>query len=130
MNDRCTPATARRLKELGFAQPVPAPGQVWYTINDTKIIVTGRKGQTFFCATKGGNSLTEIHVSHFDDFADAPTASDILRELGEDWTMIVAGGGFQIYKHFQDPQYIFPIAANENPAEACAEAWEVKQKAQ
>ena len=112
MNDRCTPATARRLKELGFYQPEAAFGQVWYDAEDNPFLV--------------GNLDSPMWLA--DAYTYAPTASDILRELGEDWTMIVAGGGFQIYKHFQDPQYIFPIAANDNPAEACAEAWEAKQR--
>ncbi len=128
MNDRCTPATARRLKELGFEQPVPASGQVWYLDDEAAIVLAVHSNGVSYC--RGNCNYFERTDIFLSLFVYAPTAPDILRELGEDWTMIVAGGGFQIYKHFQDPQYIFPIAANENPAEACAEAWEVKQKAQ
>lgn len=131
MKDIVTFETARMLKDMGFPQPAPAPGQVLYTANGVPfvIIVVFVDLDFFFAAwlndtgkTTTGKIISLLSCTY------APTAPDILRELGEDWTMIVAGGGFQIYKHFQDPQYIFPVSANDNPAEACAMAWEASQK--
>ena len=125
MNDRCTPAAARRLKELGFPQPVPAPGQVWYSANEMLFFLVAKAdGQLFFCTVHGAAFGA---ADNLQKCAYAPTAPDILRELGQDYRIsyFPFRGGWVCEAAFPE------VYANEtNPAEACAEAWEVKQKAQ
>lgn len=121
MKNIVKPETARKLKEVGFKQSEHEAGQVWYNRGGLPYFVGTRPNNMLCFISSYGGSYEWLHDS--DGFVFAPTATDILLELGEDWTMIVAGGGFQIYKHFQDPQYIFPVAANDNPAEAAALAW-------
>lgn len=121
MNDRCTPATARRLKELGFEQPEPAPGQVWYENDGTPVIMyhieIGRLVRGSNGVLYGGKAADIITY--------AATAPDILRELQFTWNLFYSAID-GMYNCIQDRST--DIFSNENPAEACAEAWEAKQK--
>ena len=122
MNDRCTPATARRLKEQGFVQPPPAPGQVWYKDEKPWLRMPGAYWVELI------NGFTNSNPQFTPD-CYAPTAPDILRELGQSAALLydqdefLPGylNGFNGFIGFLQPH-------NENPAEACAEAWEAKQK--
>jgi len=113
MNDRCTPPTARRLKELGFKQPEAAFGQVWYDAEGNPFLI--------------GNLDSPMWLA--DAYVYAATAPDILRELGQSAALLydqdefLPGylNGFNGFIGFLQPH-------NENPAEACAEAWKAKQK--
>jgi hypothetical protein len=128
MNDRCTPATARRLQAQGFPKPVPEPGQVWYTANDTPFIIVSIGaiivGHMDIGWPDGEVPFGTPPLSSLESCAYAPTATDILRELGYEYRLSnsVFRGGWICEKEYPD------IFANENPAEACAMAWEAKQK--
>ena len=126
MNDRCTPATARCLKKAGFRQPKFEVGQLWYK----ERYPGGTAAKWVLCIfseldfiTLDGGNYPEGEAVY------APTAPDILRELGQSAALLydqdefLPGylNGFNGFIGFLQPH-------NENPAEACAEAWEAKQK--
>ncbi len=114
MNDRCTPATARRLKELGFPQPEAAFGQVWYDAEDNPFLV--------------GNLDSPMWLA--DAYTYAPTAPDILLHLDSGTYLIrrALTATFEVYDDWRALEDGTPQYVHENPAEACAEAWEAKQK--
>ena len=121
MNDRCTPATARRLKKAGFRQPKFEVGQLWY--KERYPGGTAAKwvlcifSELDFIPLDGGNYPEGEAVY-------APTAPDILPELGDHWTIdFWALSDEWVCRHDNGARYY-----NDNPAEACAEAWEAKQK--
>ncbi len=124
MKDRCTPATARRLKERGFPQPVPAPGQVWIgqkygtDIAQYGVII----GDKIVFESGEFNNLGVVERGRY---LYAPTAPDILRELMFTWNLFYTAID-DMYNCVQDQST--DLFSNENPAEACAEAWEAKQK--
>jgi len=138
MNDRCTSATARRLKELGFEQPVPAPGQVWYdTEGDALIVFRVTGSQVESVTDKEGVVLPVVTGLHWmrTRFTYAPTAPDILRELGAGHALTNSIDGSTWLCDFMEStaqttpfHKVTLLAFHENPAEACAEAWEAKQK--
>ena len=103
MNNHATPETAWKLKNSGFPQPETNRHQIWY---DTDKVP--------FEATEFSNLDSRY-------FAYAPTATDILKELGHEYSIrfylkkfearrIVSGRIINRYLH-------------ENPAEACALAY-------
>jgi hypothetical protein len=124
-NQVCTPATARRLREQGFPQPVPEPGQVW--------LMQGRP--VFICAVENkgshikytycriGETYTGFTVIATDFDTYLATAPDILRELGSDYSLDHWATFDKWYCHGNKK-----VGADPNPAEACAMAWEAKQK--
>lgn len=109
--------TAKRLKEAGFPQPAPAPGQWW-----------GMDGQLTYISDGPVGYLTAVHYSpgkapviqahcNAHDFSWSvflPTATDILRLLpGHDF-------------YFDGEHFAFPgdmQQGGENPAEVAAEKW-------
>jgi len=126
MNNVCTPAIARRLKEQGFPQPVPEPGQVWYTKSEAPFVVVQPKGSQIAV----GWPYVDYSFSHIDKFdihscVYAPTAPDILRELGWEWRVGYAEDAKEYFCVHETGRYLY---YNDNPAEACAEVWEAKQK--
>lgn len=120
--------TAKKLKEAGFPQPEYKTGQVWYGTAGltTQIVGTtyGKDSPEFF---NPHTAVTQT-ISHHFDFTFAPSATDILKELGRTfnlyydsmpnaenpslWTCFCDGLFVCV-----DPQY------HENPAEACAASW-------
>lgn len=126
MNDRCTPDTARRLKEKGFPQPDPEPGQVWY-LDDTPYVVRSfpqRFNETDWIFS-GLLERVQAGKESLPEAIYAPTAPDILRELGFEYELSFAAdlGGYICTGNFP------AIFSNENnPSEACAMAWGAKQK--
>ena len=133
-NQICTPATARRLKEQGFKQPLPAPGQVWYDLvkNPNLPCFIHRAKEGWYWDNHGNSYTAEAFT---EDGCYAPTAPDILRELGSRFALTIhpeAIGGNCFCMQFM-PAAITTVRVHaewqhDNPAEACAEAWEAKQK--
>lgn len=119
MNNTTTHETAQKLKEAGFPQPTPEAGQFWYNpdfglfVVGRRWFVDGRRRNIFYFET--GQALQKEEWA-FDSCIFAPTATDILHNIGHSATLqadldefyVDASGEF--YKDF-------------NPAEAVAEAW-------
>lgn len=131
MNDRCTPATARRLKEQGFDQPVPAPGQVWYTANDTPFIIIACNAESAIIGWVGVTTsvIGTTRNTALPSCAYAYSAPDILREIAHEYTLAYVPEDKQYFCCTTDEETgNLSGYMNKNPAEACAEAWEAKQK--
>ena len=101
---------------------------MWYSKNEAPFVVIQVKGnQVAVGWPHVDDSFSHVDKYFFQSCTYAPTAPDILRELGQDYRIsyFPFRGGWVCEAAFPE------VYANEtNPAEACAEAWEVKQKAQ
>ena len=116
--------TAVRLKNAGFPQPEPEAGQLWYMIGfDTpRLAIVGLWG------TVDKRPVYRYLDANTWDFPDerestfAPTATDILRELGGDNGLFSILGGFEVWRVRVGYREEF-IYRNDSPAESAAAAW-------
>ena len=114
MKDIVTAKTAQALKDAGFKQPPYGMCQIWYDPNGMKWI---RMMPSYW--TNPENGFT-VDNANFKLAAFAPTATDILRELGQDYHIGILNHVFVAGLHqFGQSDLQF----NENPAEAAALAW-------
>lgn len=116
MQNHVTPATAQRLKNAGFPQPKFAFGQFWYSQNEQVNIYVRAARPNIETHHFVGETLTTQHYKA-DQVIYAPTATDILRQLGEDVTLSY-GHGYWLCGIFCGEDF-----THENPAEAAALAW-------
>lgn len=129
MKNHVTPETARKLKEAGFPQPKPEIGQFWYSANGVLfVLIAGDEGFNF-CSIYGKRFG---RATHLEKCFFAPTATDILWSLGQDYHIGMLGQD----QHVDVLNYIFvaglhqfgqsDLQFHENPAEACAMAYLAK----
>jgi hypothetical protein len=124
---------SERLKKGGFPQPQIQIGQVWWSKNFNQYTVIGfiKEGTAF--VVRFSDALGKhIANSDFTDWTFAPTATDILAEIAANETIYLDEypPGFSLRKFktmwlldmTQDGD-VNTIGHNENPAEACAEAY-------
>lgn len=123
--------TANRLKEAGFPQPDFATGQLWYNASGALSFIgkkePGDDGKTYFFCTSVDTARTERMIPIKDGAFYAPTATDILRELGPGHCV----GLYNVSPHtFASAEIkwlcVFPNQreySGINPAEAAARAW-------
>lgn len=126
-----TAQTATALRDAGFPQPEFATGQIWYNLYGAASFI-GRKdcdsqgNTTFFCTSLRTGTTDEIRLIK-DVAIFAPTAADILRELGDGATIVyhqdVTPDGMPAFQVWADG---YMKAINKSPAEACAKAWLAK----
>ena len=114
--------TSVRLKEAGFPQPEPEFGQVWWLDDDnpSPLVITFvySTGQVDFCL-EGGPTNMGHHL--FPNMVFAPTAADILRELGFRFYLIYDETASKWFLNKPDSE--FDIWDADNPAEAAAQAF-------
>lgn len=121
--------TAKALKEAGFPQPKPEVGQFWY--RDGKEYVCYFEAEVGFCFLEllTGESYTE---SDFLGANFAPTAPDILNELGGMYYLSIEKFGAVMHKEVSDEAIVgnhrcFGVdvirSDIKEPAEAAAIAW-------
>ena len=114
--------TAKRLKESGFA-PVRADfGQVWYDESGEPFLIAG--------LTTSGYSIAKANEfgkkSSLDGCVFAPTATDIMKELGRDFSISYMNGEWFVLKSSGD---FLPFSKSPSvwkhiiSAEAAAMAW-------
>jgi len=104
--------TAKRLKEAGFPQPEKLThGQFYYS--------------------EHGHLFRYTHGPQYENTFFAPSATDILKELGRRFILGYEKNGWWCEK----TQHVYEVADgmqvtasynHENPAEACAAAWLAK----
>jgi hypothetical protein len=141
MTNTVTPDTGRRLAAAGFPQPAPAPGQWWGDDERIVFIVnkwTDKRHREYFAVLTTVNIDVPIIDFYFDarDFAGLiplPTVGDILREMGEKYSLLCVGGknwivNREINTTFEDSEYDYvtescPVENHEHPAEAAALAY-------
>ncbi len=121
--------TAKALRDAGFPQPEPAPGQVWYN-HFGEFWITGSDPNNIlplFSISAGvtwGLSAKTIQTT----LIFAPTAPDILRELGEDYNLTICGPFFRWEQMKAYEYFVFGYWQDENPAEGGAKAFLAKTK--
>ncbi len=120
--------TARKLELAGFPQPQPNEGQHWFHKKTERVCVVMHNVANyrfrisyFGSAANKGGSLNNV------DFVYMPTATDILRELGEQYVLWFDGSP-KIQKWLCAKAGTSICSAgkpimNNNPAEAAAAAW-------
>lgn len=82
MKNTVTFETAIAMKEAGFPQPEPAPGQFWYDFNGRLFIVYYEGGEgNCFLSLENGDSFPCVEKG---GYVFAPTAIDILEQLPGD----------------------------------------------
>lgn len=120
MENYVTPETAKKMKEAGFPQPDFKFGQLWYETERQDFAIVGTGKFELFKQHREGELIF------------APTATDILRELGDDYALHTEKGSFKcictdIFRGgVTDGDF---DGSHENPAEACYLAWkELKGK--
>jgi len=122
--------TAVKLKEAGFPQPEPKRGQIWWYPDDYNgdvygVIIT-RNTQCPECVHFDGEFGSDtLSRQEFKDLAFAPTATDILVDLGYNFSLSVLSDGNWFCDNQADESDAWQ---HENPAEACALAWLGKNK--
>ena len=132
MKNTVSPPTAQRLKAAGFPQPEPESGQVWY--EGQKAYVLGKiKQRQLHGVYLDGECFEACDINAMHDDIFAPTATDILRELGNDYVLwfdhspkMVVFFCAKTGNSIREAGAPFP---NANPAEAAALAWlEIHEK--
>ncbi len=119
--------TAKRLKEAGFPQPEFATGQIWYNSFGVetfvgKMDVSEEGTHVFFhcfsLSTARVDRIVPIHEGAF----FAPSAEELLRELGQDYIAEYDGQKFVIS---QALAFVGLYTESEHPilVEALALAW-------
>lgn len=132
MRNHVTFETSVRLKEAGFPQPVPEEGQLWYNPKTERlcIILFNRAKWSFRVSYFGSASNKGGYLK--DNFMFAPTAADILRELGMSyWQRFHEEDGvFHVFsdKYWEDSfgdtvGAFVETSRHQNPAEAAAQAF-------
>jgi hypothetical protein len=119
MNNTVTFETAKRLKEAAFPQPEQILfGQHYYDDEGRLGIVISDNDD--YLAVKFWGALSTYVSTEFDlsGCFFAPTATDILRELGKDYEL-----SFFEESWFVCEDSFAPCTEHDNPAEACALAW-------
>lgn len=122
MKNTVTFETALALKDAGFPQQNPAPGQFWYDFNGRLFIVYHEGGESnCFLSLENGDSFPCVD----EGYIFAPTATDILEQLwykfelsfriNEKWVI-------REKKSLDDFSREFSVD-NTNPHEAAAKAW-------
>jgi hypothetical protein len=133
MTNHATPQTATRLKQAGFKQPEQKPGQFWYLQNRLYFIVailSDTVGKTAIlyevCEENRDPDPLPVRLPFSDVFVYALSTMEVLQALGWEWRI---GYMEEIKKYFcvNDQRRHF-LYYNFDSAEACAEAWEAKQK--
>lgn len=113
--------TAKALRDAGFLQPKPEPGQFWY--DDTKrlfvIAAVGTTSVTGMWIERG--TAFQSKMNEFDVFA--PTATDILEHLGRHFTTSKDSETNWIVRHHDLSENGKPICTHGNHAEASAKMW-------
>ena len=121
--------TAKALRDAGFPQPKPEPGQFWYDYTKRLFVIAavGTTSITGMWIERG--TAFQSKMNEFDIFA--PTATDILEQLGYDekkgleFSMQLcdrgSGNKWTVRSHNFNTGLL--IQTSENPAEAAAQMW-------
>ena len=120
--------TALALKAAGFTQPLPKLAQLWYFHSGDNAIVLWPKpeygGLNLVLSTMGGSIYAGDKFNEIAVFA--PTAIDIMKELGRDFSLSYMNGEWFVLKSTGD---FLPISSEPSvwkhimSAEAAAMAW-------
>ena len=117
--------TAKRLFETGFPQPETVQeGQFWYSC----IVRKTRERELRYI-----NQFDRTGILPTEFFACypyfAPTATDILAQLGDNYNLTICSQFFRVEQMKADEYFVINYWQSDNPAEAAALAWlEIHEK--
>ena len=121
MNQHVSPDSAIKLRAAGFPQPAPEYGQRWYYVDDDVDVTI----EVNTMPIQRGEYFPQITNNH----VFAPTAIDILRELGSSFSMFFREED-KVFEPERESVFIVTCDSlfvkpniHENPAEAAALAW-------
>lgn len=127
MNNTVTFETAARLKEAGFPQPEPQPGQFWYRQSGQLLFVQYLHGYGAQMVVVDLPKEVDWHFVAFEHLTFAPTATDIMEHLPKKMLYKEKNGEFVIGEYYWDEFMV--LASNANPHEAAAAAYlEIKKQ--
>lgn len=128
MKNTVSPPTAQRLKAAGFPQPEPEAGQVWY--EGQKAYVLGKIEQRQLHGVYlDGECFEACDINAMRDDIFAPTATDILAQLGDNYNLTICSQFFRVEQMKADEYFVINYWQSDNPAEAAALAWlEIHEK--
>lgn len=119
-NTNCT--LSERLKKGGFPQPKLEIGQVWWNKNHNPYTVIGFLEADAAYVVRFSDGLGKhVPIVDFLDWTFAPTAIDILAQLGIEFTLSPVVESWMVSEHCDLPPRILTI--HEKEVEACAEAY-------
>lgn len=122
--------TACKIKELGFPQPKPEFGQMWWYSQpgsgiDPELCVCSYSIREDMAVAERPDGTWDF-LNEPDCWTFAPIATDILRELWFGFDL-KCGGNKKWVVCERSVDEINVVSEHENPAEACASVWmEVK----
>lgn len=134
MQNKATFEKAKALEAAGFPQPAPQVGQIWHTrrFGSAYLICRVLNDQVQFTNIQTGSISLAPCLEIVDACVYAPDATDILKELGRLWNLY----------YDKMPNREMPLARwavtydgvnaygevhyHENPADACADAYLLK----
>ncbi len=121
--------TAKQMAELGFPQPEPKFGQVWYTQIGNAVICSDSYRDIEYLHIEFCMPGAIIARDNTDDMVYAPTVPDIMRELYHVMTPIVFfENNVWTVGYPAGLGVIEPICNDKDPEEALAKAWIEKQR--
>lgn len=128
MKNTVSSPTAQRLKAAGFPQPEPEAGQVWY--EGQKAYVLGKIEQRQLHGVYlDGECFEACDINAMRDDIFAPTATDILAQLGDNYNLTICSQFFRVEQMKADEYFVINYWQSDNPAEAAALAWlEIHEK--
>jgi hypothetical protein len=115
-------STAKQMAELGFPQPEPKFGQVWYTQIGNAVICSDSYRDIEYLHIEFCMPGAIIARDNTDDMVYAPTVPDIMRELDSNMSFWAGDFGFFV-SDINDDEFYDEIAE-----EAAAKAWIEKQR--
>jgi len=106
--------TAKRLKEAGFPNPEILNNRFWFITDHEKPLFVEYSENILECIRMKFNPIF------------APSATDILKELGSEWALKCTMFNIWVCYHSFNVEAL--KYANNSPAEACAAAWLAKNE--
>ena len=131
--------TAKTLKDAGFPIPRVKVGQVWYNEMESPSVIVKNNGDEYSTGEHHYHGCSLLNGVVGNDFPEsivrercyfAPTATDILKELGSNWNLssfrLPSGNvEYAVVWNYECEEVADPDKEfyNDNPAEAAAMAW-------
>lgn len=125
MKNVVTPETARKLKEAGFKKSRAEKGETWYAFENRPYFIFEQTDQFVMGIYLDGDFQTAALPAKFvvEKYVFAPTATDILRELGGGIYLTAGTECFEVYDDWRDLENGRCQYMSLNPAHAVAMVW-------
>lgn len=133
MKNTVSSPTAQRLKAAGFPQPDIEAGQVWREERYAHIVIGEMEDGFSVCFESRTGPWIEVVetliLKNLEGLVFAPTATDILAQLGDNYNLTICSQFFRVEQMKADEYFVINYWQSDNPAEAAALAWlEIHEK--